>query len=86
MMGEVAKRLKQRHAKGEKIGAGYFVFRRHKRSGRIAPNPRGVPFEHETAEAAMLEAGRLADQFPGETFEVFRSVGVAWTEPRENAA
>ena len=56
---------------GERIGSGWFVFRRHRNSKRISPPPHGKPFEHETPERAKAEAERLSKMFPGETYEVF---------------
>lgn len=47
---------------GEQIGAGYFVFRRGKETGRIARGPaNGLPYEHPTLEAAQSEAARLRE-------------------------
>lgn len=54
---------------GESIGSGFFVFRRGGRTGRIrCPE---YPFEHPTLEAATAERERLAEKYPGETFQVF---------------
>ena len=69
---------------GEKIGAGYFVFRRGERTNRI--RPAGFPFEHETHEGAMAEARRLAAMFPGYTFQVFGIVGFARVDSLEGDA
>lgn len=63
--------------KGETLGGGHFVFRRHA-DGRI--HPRQDPFEHRTIEEATTEMQRLVE-LTGERFEVFsRSVvgGVKW--------
>jgi len=63
---------------GEKIGGGFFVFRRGKKSGRVrAPE---WPFEHPTLEAAETERNRLCDKFPGEWFVVFRGVSASRTD------
>lgn len=64
---------------GEKIGGGYFVFRRGKRTGRIAINTT-LPFEHPTAGSAAREARHLAQANPGETFEVFGPGSISFTE------
>ena len=67
---------------GEEIGAGFFVFRRGKSSGRIARGgANGLPYEHPTIEAAQSEAARLAEQFRGETFAVFQQVDAIKMEP-----
>lgn len=66
--------MKQR--KGETIGGGFFVFRRGKKTGRVGCRTPWVPFEHQTKSAAIAEADRLAQKFPGETFEVFETCGV----------
>jgi hypothetical protein len=63
---------------GEKIGGGFFVFRRNKESGRIQPG--NLPFEHPTAAAALEEAKRLAAKHPGETFQVFAAGVTAYVE------
>ena len=63
--------------KGEVIGTGFFVFRRGKRTGRIAVSPHRMPFEHASEDAAMDECIRLAKANPGETFEVFKSLGTS---------
>ena len=53
---------------GEKIGGGYFIFRRGKGSGRIrAPE---YPFEHPTEQAARDELERLRQQYPNEIFQI----------------
>lgn len=51
---------------GEKIGGGYFVFRRTSRTGRIrAPE---WPFEHPTQGAAEAERDRLSALHPEDSF------------------
>jgi hypothetical protein len=59
--------------KGEVIGGGFFIFRRHRNSHRISPGL--MPFEHPTVAAASEEAERLAHMYPGQVFEVFGSLG-----------
>lgn len=54
---------------GEKVGAGFFVFRRGRTSKRIKMS--FIPFEHPTLESAHAEAERLCALHPGQTFEVF---------------
>lgn len=53
---------------GEKIGGGFFVFRRGKRTGRVACG--ALPFEHANMMAAIRECDRLAALHPGEKFVV----------------
>jgi hypothetical protein len=60
----------------EKIGGGYFVFRRGKKTGRISVRTSVLPFEHPTFAAAMEEAHRLAEKHVGETFEVFNRIAL----------
>lgn len=59
----------RRKALGEVVGGGYFVFRRGKKTGRIA-SANLLPFEHATENAAYDEAYRLAKANPGEQFVV----------------
>ena len=61
--------------KHEQIGGGFFVFRRGKRTGRISVRQNIPPFEHPSYEAAAKEAFKLAQRFPGETFQVFGPCG-----------
>lgn len=61
--------------KNEAIGAGYFVFRRGKKTGRVGIKRPGLPFEHPDMKSATNEAKRLSEINPGETFEVFHSTG-----------
>lgn len=58
---------------GEKIGGGFFVFRRGDDTGRIRPS-QPWPFEHPTREAAEIQAGRLAAKYPGYRFDVLAVV------------
>jgi endonuclease YncB( thermonuclease family) len=64
---------------GEKIGGGFFVFRRGKRTGRVGISST-LPFEHPDLLSATREARRLAAATPGETFEVFATTNIAFTE------
>lgn len=57
---------------GEVIGAGFFVFRRGRETGRIRPSQ--WPYEHPTREAAEAEAAKLAATMPGYTFDVLQVV------------
>lgn len=57
---------------GEQIGAGFVVFRRGERTGRIRPPE--WPYEHPTLDAAKAECRRLTAQNPGQTFEVWARV------------
>lgn len=63
--------LKERTAKGEKIGGGFIVLRRSRSSGRVTIAPTTTPFEHPTLSAAINEATRLAKIVPGKKFCVF---------------
>lgn len=58
----------------EVIGGGFVVFRRGKRSGRIAVSAKHWPFEHPSLEAASAEAHRLLQRMNGERFSVFQEV------------
>jgi hypothetical protein len=64
--------LKQR--KGEKIGGGYIIMRRHTTSGRVKVNPTGMPFEHPDIISAMDEMRRLAHANPGKKFCILQQV------------
>lgn len=67
---------------GEEIGAGFFVFRRGKSTGRISwGKTNHFPYEHPTFEAAQSEAACLAEQNRGETFAVFQQVDAVKLEP-----
>ncbi|MAN99936.1 hypothetical protein [uncultured Roseovarius sp.] len=58
--------------RGEKIGGGFFVFRRTSGTGRIrAPE---WPFEHPSLGAAIDERDRLAAKHPNEEFIVMFEV------------
>jgi hypothetical protein len=77
----------QKNRAGEKVGGGWFVFRRGRRTGRIRPS--NFPFEHPTQESAMLEARRLAYAHPGLRFCVigqFADVSVEQVIPAEESA
>ncbi len=60
-----------RAADGERIGAGWFVFRRGRRTGRIKI-ATSSPMEYATEARAMQKARELAEKHPGITFDVFR--------------
>lgn len=68
------KSFESRRERGEVVGGGFIVFRRHSTSGRVSAPSDGLPFEHPTLEAAAMEADRLADLNPGKRFCVFRQV------------
>jgi hypothetical protein len=57
--------------RGEKLGGGFFVFRRGEH-GRVTPN--GMPFEHPDDGAALAEAARLSVEVGGD-FEVYGRIG-----------
>jgi hypothetical protein len=59
---------------GEKVGGGFFVFRRGKKTGRVSVRPGTLPFEHADFYAAKAEAQRLAKKHPGEKFVVVAQV------------
>ena len=54
---------------GEKIGGGFFVFRRSSKARRVR-TPE-FPFEHPSIESAVAERDRLAQRHPKETFVIF---------------
>lgn len=54
---------------GEQIGGGYSVFRLGRRSRRI--RPAEFPFEHPSLALAEAAAQKLANQNPGQTYEVW---------------
>ena len=58
---------------GEVIGGGFFVYRRGKKTNRVAIST-SLPFEHPSYESALKEAHRLATLCPGETFCVFQQL------------
>jgi len=61
--------------RGEKVGGGYFVFRRGRTTGRIKINPNKPPYEHASLDDATKEATRLAMENHGIDFVVFQQVG-----------
>lgn len=68
-----------RARRNEKVGGGYFVFKRGRRTGRIKTGhilAGKMPFEHATLESALDEAARLSVERGGK-FEVFSRVGGA---------
>lgn len=72
---------------GEKIGGGWFVFRRGDRTGRVRVSQ--WPYEHPTRESAVAEASRLAMEAPGYRYEVLRvdtSFAMAATTSESEAA
>lgn len=76
-MADRLNKMASRRERGEVVGGGFVVFRRHRDSGRVAAPHDGLPFEHPSIEAATMEAARLADKFPGRRFCVFRQVADA---------
>ena len=55
---------------GEKIGAGYLIFRRGGSTKRVrCPE---YPFEHPTWGATVAELERLQGKHPNEVFQIFR--------------
>lgn len=73
----------RRAAKGEIIGGGFVVFRRGNHTNRLklsvsktsAGHLRVIdPFEHQTLQAAEIEAKRLSEKYPGQTFVVLQQV------------
>jgi len=65
---------RNRAEKGEKVGGGFFVFRRGSTTGRIKINPAKLPFEHPSLEAALREAKRLTERHPGVGFSVLKEI------------
>ncbi len=60
-----------RERRNEKIKGGHFVFRRGRRTGRIAIGAMGsLPFEHPSLESARTEAQRLQSKNGGR-YDVF---------------
>ena len=59
---------------GEKVGGGYFVFRRGKTTGRVCPPSDRAPFEHPTIESALAEMNRLAAANRGQAYVVLQQV------------
>ena len=64
----------ERTSSGEKIGGGFFVYRRGKKTGRIGVRLSTVPFEHPNLESAQIEVRRLSELSPGEKFVIFQEV------------
>ena len=81
-----------RARRNEKVGGGYFVFKRGRRTGRIKTGhilAGKMPFEHPDLESATNEAARLAVEHGGH-YSVFAEVrgadlGAPNTECRTNA-
>lgn len=71
--------MKQRTAKGEKVGGGFFVHRRGKSSKRVHAAP--MPFEHATLMKAINECERLAALHPGERYVVVGQCYEAFVDP-----
>lgn len=60
--------------RGERVGGGFFVFRRGRTTGRIKIDPTKPPYEHASLGDATAEAVRLAKCHPGIEFVVFQQV------------
>jgi hypothetical protein len=60
--------------RGEKVGGGFFVFRRGRSTGRVKIDPNKPPYEHASLGEATTEAARLAKENPGIEFSVFQQV------------
>lgn len=74
-----------RPRRNEKVGGGYFVFKRGRRTGRIKTGhilAGKMPFEHCSLESALDEAARLAIENGG-TYRVFAEVCGAEREVAE---
>lgn len=71
--------MKERTDKGEKIGGGFFVHRRGRRSNRIHAAP--LPFEHATLMKAINECERLAALNPGAHYVVVAQCYDAFVDP-----
>ncbi len=56
----------------EKIGGGFLVFRRGKKTGRVGVRYDTMPFEHPDRAAAEKEVRRLMEQHPGERFTIWQ--------------
>lgn len=67
-------KFKERSSAGEKIGGGFIIFRRHRKSGRVALPQIALPFEHASFEAAEKEMKRLAAKHEGNEFCIFYQV------------
>lgn len=68
-------KLRNKPRAAENIGAGFFVFGRCLKTGRVHPSP--YPFEHADVDAAKREAQRLALLEPGKPFEVYARASAA---------
>lgn len=62
---------------GEKIGGGFLIFRRGKKTGRVGARYNTLPFEHPDRISAEKEVARLMEKFPGEIFTI-------WQEHKNN--
>lgn len=65
---------------GEKIGGGFLVFRRGKRSKRV--RAAAFPFEHPSLMKAIAECERLAAAYPGERYVIVGQCYEAFVEPQ----
>ncbi|MBW4710700.1 hypothetical protein KX928_23165 [Roseobacter sp. YSTF-M11] len=68
----------------EKIGGGFFIFRRGGRTGRIRPSK--WPFEYRNLKDATDRADILARRFPGETFIVVGELEAVHVSPGPTAS
>lgn len=75
--------MKERTQKGEKIGGGFLVFRRGRKSNRVKPS--WCPFEHPSAEAAKVQADKLAKENPESSFVVLQVIDTSKAEPAMKA-
>ena len=71
-------RSEYRAEKGEKIGGGFFVFRRTSTTGQVRITTNGAsnkvyPFEHGSLDEAVSEAQRRAKKKPG-TYSILHEV------------
>ena len=76
-MGGVIRYANSKERSGEKIGAGFVIFRRHRKSKRIAPNPNGYPFEHPDLDSATQEMLKLSAANPGKQYCIFQEISWA---------
>lgn len=58
--------------KGEKVGGGFFVFRRGTHGNRVKPS--NLPFEHPSYESALAELERLKVIHPYQKFVILSEV------------
>lgn len=63
---------------GERIGGGWFVFKRDPKTGRIRPSQ--FPFEYPDKKKAQAQADHLSDVNPGAEFIILQSVATVFTE------